>query len=98
MEIAISKYKNKLTVAPKGKLDALTAPELEEKLEEKIDGVEKLIFDFAELTYISSAGLRVLMIYIQLMEEQSSVVIKNVCREVMDVFEVTGITDFLDIK
>lgn len=98
MEISISKYKNKLTVAPKGRLDAITAPELEEKLEAKIDGIENLIFDFTELTYISSAGLRVLMIYIQLLEEQGSVVIKNVCKEVMDVFEVTGLTEFLDIK
>lgn len=98
MEISISKYKNKLTVTPKGRLDAMTAPELEEKLQDKIDGVEHLIFDFAELTYISSAGLRVLMIYIQLMEEQGSVVIKNVCKEVMEIFDVTGLTDFLDIK
>ena len=98
MEILISKYKNKLTVAPKGRLDAMTAPELEEKLKAKIDGVENLVFDFAELTYISSAGLRVLMIYIQLMEEQGSVVIKNVCKEVMDVFEVTGLTEFLNIE
>lgn len=98
MDIIITKNKRQMTVMLKGKLDTITAPTLEAKLEDKLDGVEKLIFDFTELKYISSAGLRVLMSVVETMEEQGSIVFKNVCKEVMEVFDVTGITDFLNIE
>ena len=98
MDIVISKNKNMMTVTLKGRLDTLTAPELDEKLEESLDGVEKLIFDFTDLKYISSAGLRVLMSALETMEEQGSMSIRNVCKAVMDVFDVTGITSFLNIE
>lgn len=87
-----------MTVTLKGRLDTLTAPELEAKLSDGLDGIEKLIFDFTELKYISSAGLRVLMSVVETMEEQGSIVLRNVCKEVMDVFDITGITDFLNIE
>ena len=52
---------NELTVALEGRLDTATAPQLEAELNQSIGGVEKLLFDFTGLEYLSSAGLRVLL-------------------------------------
>ena len=95
MNITMNRNDTELTVAIEGRLDTLTAPELEEQLEAELDGVEKLIFDFAELEYISSAGLRVLL---AAQKEMDEMVVKNVRPEVMEVFEVTGFADFLNIE
>ena len=81
-----------------GRLDTNTAPELEAKLSGDMSGVEKLIFDFSDLTYISSAGLRVLLTAILMMERQGSVVIRNASDDVKDVFEVTGFIDELTLE
>lgn len=98
MDIKITKEKKQMTVTLDGKLDTRTAPELEKRLESELDGVQKLTLDFSGLTYISSAGLRVVMTAVQIMEEQGDMVIKNVCPTVMDVFKVTGLTGFLNIE
>ena len=95
MNITMNRNDTELTVAIEGRLDTLTAPELEEQLETELDGVEKLIFDFAELEYISSAGLRVLL---AAQKEMDEMVVTNVRPEVMEVFEVTGFADFLNIE
>ena len=89
---------NQLTVAVEGRLDTLTSPRLEETLKQELDGVEKLILDFAELYYISSAGLRVLLSAMQRMEQQGEMVVRNVSSDVMDVLEVTGFVDDLNIE
>ena len=60
--------------------------------------MEKLVFDFAELRYLSSAGLRVLLTALQIMEDQGDMIVKNVSPEIMDVFEVTGFIDDLTIE
>lgn len=98
MDIRMERNGNELMIALTGRLDTLSSPELEEKLEPALEGVEKLVFDFAELKYISSAGLRVLLTALQIMDEQGEMKVKNVCADVMDVFEVTGFVDDLDIE
>ena len=98
MKITMNRNGNELIVSLEGRLDTLTAPELEEQLEPALDGVEKLIFDLAELKYISSAGLRVLLTAMQVMEEQGEMIVKNVTSEVMEIFEVTGFIDDLNIE
>ena len=70
MKITMNRHRNVLTVALEGRLDTLTTPELEERLEPALEDIDKLVFDFAELRYISSAGLRVLLMAMQVMEEQ----------------------------
>ena len=62
--MVINKTRNgdELTVAVEGRLDTTTAPELDDMLKEELGDVKKLSFDFAKLEYISSAGLRVLLI------------------------------------
>lgn len=98
MEIRENRNGSELTVALAGRLDTLSSPELEEKIEDMLEGVEKLVFDFAELRYISSAGLRVMLTAMQIMEDQGEMTVKNVCQDVMDVFEVTGFVDDLNIE
>lgn len=98
MKVTMNRNGNELIVSLEGRLDTLTSPKLEEQLGPALDGVEKLVFDFAELKYISSAGLRVLLTAMQVMEEQGEMIVKNVTSEVMEIFEVTGFIDYLNIE
>ncbi len=88
----------KLTIALEGRLDMLTAPELDRQLPELLTGVNELTFDFQKLEYVSSAGLRVLLSAQEIMSEQGSMILKNVNDQIMEVFEVTGFTDILTIE
>lgn len=98
MTVTMNRNDTQLAVNIRGRLDTLTAPELEEKLEDALDGVEELILDLDGLEYISSAGLRVILSVIKQMDEQGEMKLRNVCDDVMDVFEVTGFIDFLNIE
>ncbi len=98
MEIKTTRNDNELTVALSGRLDTLTSPDLEDKLDEELEGVERIIFDLGELEYISSAGLRVLLGVYKMMDEMGGMLIRNVTESVMEIFEVTGFSDILDIE
>ena len=98
MKINQTKNGSALTVALEGRLDTMTAPELETVLKDALNGVTELTFDFAALDYISSAGLRVLLGAQKTMHRQGSMKITNVNDMIMEVFEVTGFTDFLTIE
>ena len=99
MEITMTKFKNKLTVELDGKLDANTAPELEEKLTPELKETGYLIIDMQNLKYISSAGLRVLVWAVQTLDEHGgTMTIKNVSDEIKKVFELTGLISVFDIK
>lgn len=87
-----------LTIKVEGRLDTITAPKLEAELKSSISGVTKLTFDFSNLEYISSAGLRVLLSAQKVMKKQGSMVVRNVNSTVMEIFEVTGFSDFLTIE
>ncbi|MBQ9063098.1 MAG: STAS domain-containing protein [Eubacterium sp.] len=88
----------KLSVALEGRLDTTTAPELDNSLKESIADVKELVFDFAKLEYISSAGLRVLLSAQKTMNQQGSMKLMNVSSEVNEIFEVTGFSDILTIE
>lgn len=85
-----------LNVALKGRLDTITAPELEEDMKEDIKTAKELIFDFTHLEYVSSAGLRVLLRLFKQMKQQ--MLIRNVNEIVQEVFEATGFADILNIE
>ena len=87
-----------LTVTIVGRLDTTTAPDLEASLKESFEGVTKLILDFAELEYLSSAGLRVLLASQKVMNKQGEMIIKNVNETINEIFEVTGFIDILTIE
>ncbi len=81
-----------------GRLDTTTSPELEDELVNLSDDVKKLVFDFEKLEYISSAGLRILLSAQKKMSQQGEMKVINVDKTIMEIFEVTGFTDFLDIE
>ena len=98
MEIVKNLSENELTLALKGRLDTNTSKQLEAELKTSIGGVTELVFDFAELTYISSAGLRVLSNAYKVMKRQGSMVIRNANESVTDVFVITGLIDIFNIE
>lgn len=98
MDIIKNLENEKLSIALAGRLDTTTAPELEELLNASIDGITELEFDFAELKYISSAGLRILLAAQKTMNKQGSMVLRNVNAEIMDIFDITGFADILTIE
>ena len=76
----------------------MTSPQLEAELRSSVNGITELVFDFSNLDYISSAGLRVLLTAQKVMNKQGEMKIKNVKPEIMDIFEVTGFIDILNIE
>ena len=87
-----------LVIALEGRLDTTTAPELEAELKNSLDGITDLTLDFANLDYISSAGLRVLLSAHKTMMKQGQMKVTNVSEIVREVFEVTGFSDILTIE
>lgn len=89
---------NELKLNVSGRLDTVTAPELETVIKNELAGVETLVFDLEKLEYISSAGLRVLLSAQKIMSKQGRMIIRNAGESIMEVFEVTGFTDILTIE
>lgn len=85
-----------LTVVLEGRLDTMTAPELEKELKEHYGSVTEIIFDLEKLEYISSAGLRVVLGANKAVS--GKLFVKNANEIVMEVFEVTGFADILNIE
>ena len=81
-----------------GRLDTVTAPELEGALKEVLDGLNELTLDFEKLEYISSAGLRVLLSAQKTMSKQGTMKVTHVNEIVQEVFDVTGFSDILTIE
>ena len=98
MEIIKTLNKDELVIALKGELNTATAPELENVITNSLRGITKLIFDFTELVYISSAGLRVLLVSKKVMDKQGEMVVRHPNNEVMEIFEITGFKDILTIE
>ena len=99
MKIQTKSENGKVTVELEGRLDTNTSPQLEDELAAVLDStVELLVIDFANLAYISSAGLRVLLAAQKKMNKQGSMKLKGVCDAVMEVFEMTGFADILVIE
>lgn len=98
MKIIKNKKDDALELSLEGRLDTTTAPMLETELAESLDGISKLVFNFADLEYISSAGLRVLLSAQKTMNKQGSMEIINVCEDIKEVFDITGFSDILTVK
>ena len=98
MEILKNLDNTVLKLSLQGRLDTTTAPQLEETLQASLGGVTALILDFAELKYISSAGLRVILGAQKTMNKQGSMKICHVNPDIMEVFEITGFSDILTIE
>ena len=96
MKIDITKNGAEFKVALDGRLDTITAPELEDALAKCYESAEAITFDCEKLIYISSAGLRVLLGANKRMH--GAMKLTGVCELVMEVFEMTGFADILVIE
>ena len=99
MTITTVKDGKKLEVIPEGRIDALTAPELEQKLADELGDTEELVFDLENVEYLSTAGLRVFLACSQEMEARGgSIRVVHVNEVIMRVLTLTGFQDFLNIE
>lgn len=100
MEIIRNQEDTNLTFTLKGRLDTTTASDLEKALAEMInEDIEEFVMDFTDLEYVSSAGLRVVLVAQKKMNALGgSMVIRNVNESVLEVFEITGFVDILTIE
>lgn len=89
---------SKLTISLAGRLDSNTSPILETELKASLEGVTELTMDFTGLTYLSSAGLRVILAAQKQMNRQGKMVIVHVNDTVMEIFTVTGFVEILTIE
>ena len=98
MTIEIKKNQQETIIEIVGRLDTITAPALDKTINEDIGDTQNLVLDVKGMAYISSAGLRVLLAAQKKMQKIGSMKVKNVCEEVMEVFEMTGFADILVIE
>lgn len=98
MEILKEAINGQLRIALKGRLDTATAPQMEKVLQESLADVSELVLDFTDLTYISSAGLRVILGAQKTMSKQGNMKIRHVNQDIMEIFDMTGFSAILTIE
>ena len=86
------------TLALIGRLDTVTAPELEAEISTILPTAESLVLDMEKLEYISSAGLRVILKTQKALTQKAGLKLINVSDDVREVFEITGFSNFLTIE
>lgn len=98
MEIIKTMKNGVLTIALDGKMDITTAPDLEKEVS-NLDGVKELIMDFEKLRYISSAGLRVLLLaHKKMIKQGGTMKVIHVNENVMEVMTAMGFADILTVE
>ncbi len=99
MEIIKTLNNDELVITLKGELNSATAPELEDVVKDSLYGIKTLIFEFKELNYISSAGLRILLVAQKTLEKNNGrMIVRHPNESVMDVFEITGFKNVLEFE
>ena len=98
LKIDVEKDGTEYTFLLEGRLDTITSPSLEGKINEATADAAKLILDFTKLDYISSAGLRVLLGAAQAMDGKGDMVVRNLNPSVREVFDLTGFSNLFNIE
>lgn len=99
MQIIRERMNEKLTLKLSGRLETTTAPDLQKLVDYELEGITELNVDIKELEYISSAGLRVLLAATKRMKAKRGITtIYNANEDVMEVFEITGFNEILNIR
>ena len=98
--MTINKIQNgdELVLEVAGRLDTVTAPQLEAEINAKPGESNRLTLDFSGLEYLSSAGLRVILAAQKKMAQLGGMTVKNVNETIMEVFQITGFSDILTIE
>jgi anti-sigma B factor antagonist len=98
MTIEIKKNSEMTVIELGGRLDTTTAPVLDKTINNDLTETKNLVLDLGGLEYISSAGLRVLLSTQKKLQKVGYMKVTNVCEEVMEIFEMTGFADILNIE
>lgn len=98
MTYTINQNGNVLNIALEGRLDTVSAPDLEKALIPLPEGVNELLYDFSKLDYISSAGLRVLLRTHRSLPMGGKTKVLNCNPIVKEVFSVTGFNDIVEFE
>ena len=98
--MTINKIENgtTITIIPEGRIDTVTAPEANDFIMNSIKGKTELILDFSKLDYISSAGIRVIMKSQKVMNKQGKMKLTNVNSDILEILDIVGLSDVLDIE
>lgn len=98
MTVETRKENGVLRIIPDGEMNNLAAPDFEKAYTDCREGVREVLLDLEKVTYITSAGLRViLLIYQEMLDCGGKLAVSHVCPELMDVFTFSGFTGFLTI-
>ena len=89
---------DQVTVFAEGRIDTIHAPQFAEEIKQSLRGTHHLLIDCSRLSYISSSGLRAVMVAVRAMDRQGSICIINVNREIYDILETTGFTGMCDVE
>lgn len=99
MEIITTKNDGVVTMSLTGRLDTSTSSKLETELKSLLEeGTTSLIFDFSGLEYLSSSGLRVILLAQKAMNKQGKLVLTGVNEVIMEIFEITGFVNILTFE
>lgn len=98
MTITKTTLNGTVTMKLEGRLDTTTAPQLDKEIAALDSSAEKLVLDMEGLEYVSSAGLRVILTAHKKMSAAGGLKLVKVCSVVMEVFDITGFADILDIE
>lgn len=99
MNISKKTEDGQIVLSLTGRLDTTTAPDFQTTLLDEIQSGKTILLDFSNLAYVSSAGLRALLIGQKAVAaNQQSMILRNVSEEIMEVFDMTGFSDILTIE
>ena len=87
-----------LRLSLQGRLSTDTINELDDIVNNRLNNINKLILDFSNLEFISSAGLRILLVAHKKMEKHGHMIVFNANDSVMEIFRITGFIDILDLR
>ncbi len=86
------------TLSPEGRIDTLTAPQLEQAFADNYESCDQMIFDLSKVDYISSAGLRVIVVAHREMEKKNGLILRNLSKNVENIINLTGFNKALHIE
>ena len=99
LSVTKTKDNETLTAVISGRIDTTTSPELDSEIRSSLDGIKRLVLDFTKAEYISSSGLRVLIsLHKSMTAAGVELIISKPAEMVVEVFEVTGFADILNIE
>ena len=98
MTINVYEENGNKVIAPEGKIDHITVGEFESKINELGSSCASLILDLVGVEYVSSAALRAILNANDIMQEKGGLKLRNVNSRIMEIFNITGFAEYLDIS